>query len=55
MENFAKRNKEVLNQKEIKSLFDNLKGDYFLEKLFNNLKIKKSLDIIKYNNKIKKD
>ena len=40
--------KETLTQK-----FDNLKRDFFLEKVFNNLNKKKSLEIIKYNNNIK--
>ena len=34
---------------ESKDIFNNLKNDYFLQKLFNNLLKKKSLDIIKYN------
>ena len=38
-----------------KDKFENLKADYFLEKLFNNLEIKKSFNILKYNNNIKKE
>ena len=39
--------------KESKDIFNNLKNDYFLQKLFNNLLKKKSLGIIKYNKNIK--
>ena len=48
-------NKEitVLNKKESKDIFKNLKNDYFLQILFNNLLEKKSLEIIKYNKNIK--
>ena len=35
-------------------IYENIKSDYFLQKLFNNLVKKKLLDIIKYNNNIKK-
>ena len=34
--------------------YDNIKADYFLEKVFNNLKKGKALNIIKYNENIKK-
>ena len=37
-----------------KTIFKNLKNDYFLKKLFHNLLKKKSLDIIKYNKSIQK-
>ena len=45
------------NQKrEIKTKHDleNIRSDYFLQKIFNNLQKKELLEIIKYNNKIKK-
>ena len=42
-----------LKQNLSKTIFDNLKTDYFLQILFNNLLKKKSLDIIKYNKNIK--
>ena len=41
------------NKVESKDIFQNLKSDFFLQKLFYNLLKKKSLDIIKYNNNIK--
>ena len=41
------------NKIELKNIFKNLKGDYFLQKLFNHLSKKKSLEIIKYNKSIK--
>ena len=46
--------KEEIEQTKSNDIFDNLKSDYFLEKIFNNLNRKKSLEIIKYNNNIKK-
>jgi len=42
------------NKIESNDIFNNLRSDYFLQKLFNNLKKKKSLCIIKYNQNIKK-
>ena len=50
----TKKNMEIFNQIKSKYLLDNLKNDYFLNKIFNNLQKKKSLEIIKYNNKTKK-
>ena len=46
--------KEEKNQIKSKDKYDNLKNDYFLQKVFNNLEKKKSLDFIKYNKSIKK-
>ena len=48
--------KEKLEKNKIKSIdiFNNLKANYFLQKVFNNLEIKKSFNILKYNNNIKK-
>ena len=34
--------------------YDNIKADYFLEKVFNNLKKGKALNIVKFNKNIKK-
>ena len=34
--------------------YDNIKADYFLEKVFNNLKNGKTLNIVKYNKNIKR-
>ena len=36
------------------SRYENIKADYFLEKVFNNLKKGKALNIVKYNENIKK-
>ena len=49
--------KEKLEKNKIKSIdiFNNLKANYFLQKVFNNLEIKKSFNILKYNNNIKKE
>ena len=48
--------KEENEKNQIKSVakYENIKADYFLEKLFNILEKKKSLDLIKYNKKLKK-
>jgi len=45
--------KSEINKVKTKDLFNNLKNDYFLQKLFNHLLKMKSLDIIKYNKNIK--
>ena len=45
----SKENKVELNSK---NYFDNLKSDYFIQKVFENIKRNKSLKIIKYNKKI---
>jgi len=51
--NILKNEKEELNEKnKIKDQFDDLKSDYFLEKVFNIIHKKKSLEIIKCNKKI---
>ena len=49
-------NKTKINSKQIpaKSIFYNLKSDYFFFIVFNSLQQKKSLEIIKYNNIFKK-
>ena len=47
------KEKTELNKIKSKDIFNNLKNDYFLQKVFNNLMTKKSLDIIKYNNNLK--
>ena len=43
-----------INQIKSINIFNNLKNDYFLQKVFNNLQKEKSLNIIKYNKNIKK-
>ena len=47
--------KEKIEKNQIKSFakFENIKTDYFLEKVFNNLEKKKRLNIVKYNKNIK--
>ena len=45
--------KEKLKQIKSKDIFENLKSNYFLQKIFDNLKRKKWLEIIKYNKNIK--
>ena len=37
----------------LKDKLENVKSDYFLEKIYNNIQKKKSLEIVKYNNNIK--
>ena len=44
--------KEESKENKLKNKFDNLKSDYFLEKVFKIMNKKKSLEIIKYNKKI---
>ena len=41
------------SERKIKCNLDNIKNDYFLQKVFNNLSKKETLEIIKYNKKIK--
>ena len=46
-----------INNKENESakpnqILDNLKGDYFLQKLYDNIQKKKKLEIVKYNKKL---
>ena len=52
--NISNNKKEELKQMKSKDKFENLKSNYFLQKIFDNLKRKKSLEIIKYNKNIKK-
>ena len=52
--NKSNNKKEELKQIKSKDKFENLKSNYFLQKIFDNLKRKKSLEIIKYNKNIKK-
>ena len=51
--NISNNKKEELKQMKSKDKFENLKSNYFLQKIFDNLKKKKSLEIIKYNKNIK--
>ena len=46
-------NKVGIKQIKLIDKFENLKSDYFLQKIFNNLEMKKSLNIVKYNKTIK--
>ena len=47
--NISKENRSVLKSK---VYFENLKSDYFLQKIFEHIKKNKALGIIKYNKKI---
>ena len=49
--------KVKVEENQIKSTFryENIKANYFLEKVFNNLKKGKTLNIVKYNKNIKKE
>ena len=47
-------NDEKMNQINIKMPFDNLKGNYFLQKMFDNMTKNRYLDIIKYNKNLQK-
>ena len=48
-----KENGEI-SQMKSKNKYENLKNDYFLQKVFNNVEKKKLLNIVKYNKNIKK-
>ena len=47
---------ENTKKKEVKSIgkYENIKADYFLQKVFDNLKKKRTLEIVKNNKNIKK-
>ena len=47
------KNKDDENVKS-NTLFENIKGDYFLQKLYDNLLKKKKLEIVKLNKKMQK-
>ena len=47
------KRKEENNQIKSKNIFNNLKADYFLQKVFNNLERKRTLYFVKYNKAIK--
>ena len=47
-------NKVGIKQIKLIDKFENLKGDYFLQKIFNNLEKKKTLEILKNNKNIRK-
>ena len=52
--NLISKVKEEKNKWKSIDKFNNIKANYFLEKVFNNLKKGKTLNIIKYNENIKK-
>ena len=53
--NFRNDNiKEKLKQIKSKDKYENIKSDYFIQKVFDNLQIRKKLEIIKYNKNIQK-
>ena len=52
--NLISKIKVEKNQLKSVTRYENIKADYFLEKVFNNLKKGKTLNIVKYNKNIKK-
>ena len=52
-DNLISKAKVEKNQLKLASRYENIKANYFLEKVFNNLEKKKTLNIIKYNKNIK--
>ena len=51
--NAPRNNTSKEDKMQSKYKFENVKNDYFLQKLFGNLKRKRTLAIIKYNKNIK--
>ena len=51
--NLISKINEEKNQLKSTTRYENIKADYFLEKVFNNLKKGKTLNIVKYNKNIK--
>ena len=45
---------ERMKQKKSNDIFENIKSDYFLQKIIGNIKRNKSLEIMKYNKKLQK-
>ena len=54
MDNLLTKERKERNQIKSKNVFNNLKADYFSQKVFNNLEKRKILYLLKYNKKIKK-
>ena len=52
--NLISKINEEKNQLKSTTRYENIKADYFLEKVFNNLKKGKALNIVKYNENIKR-
>ena len=52
--NLISKINEEKNQLKSTTRYENIKADYFLEKVFNNLKKGKTLNIVKYNKNIKR-
>ena len=52
--NLKSKVKVEKNKLKSPSIYENIKANYFLEKVFNNLKKGKVLNIVKYNENIKK-
>ena len=50
--NLINNEKDELIHNKLKNKFENIKSNYFLQKLFNNIQKKTSLEIIKYNKNI---
>ena len=51
--NLISKINEEKNQLKSAIRYENIKADYFLEKVFNNLEKKKTLNIVKYNKNLK--
>ena len=49
----SKENNKENESAKLNPIIDNLKSDYFLQKLYDNIRKKKKLEIVKYNKKIK--
>ena len=52
--NLLSKVKEEKNQLKLAGSYENIKANYFLEKIFNYLKKGKTLNLVKYNKNIKK-
>ena len=50
--NASKENNKENESAKPNQILDNLKGDYFLQKLYDNIQKKKKLEIVKYNKKL---
>ena len=53
-DNLISKEKTEKSEHKFVDKFENIKSDYFLEKVFNNIMKKRCLNILKYNKNIKK-
>ena len=51
--NTSKKNNKENESVKQNPILDNLKSDYFLQKLYDNIQKKKKLEIVKYNGELK--